>query len=372
MNKFHQIRSIVFFLIFGGVINISFSQEISFSGGNGRGDATTGTGQVFLSGGTYSPPFGGGSGKGDTKTQTLMLTMGGVIWTPTYAGGNGRGDQLGKSILIFLNGEDVELKYRGGAGNGNSVANSGNMLLNGGAISQVYPGGNGQGSSQSKSGEILLNGSGYFVTFRGGSGRGDKSLKTSKINLNGTIVPLARVAVSHSVSDFFLISNGSSEVSLRWKGNPDPYVSHYLIEKNEGAADYEQIGLIDRDNHQHNQYFFQSEINPKIPIHFRIKTVLVDGETQVSEAKSISFEEGVSGLSISPNPASDFVMLKFPNSDWNIPQILILNIHGKEVQPWLGTRNQELILNVSQLDPGVYWVIAKSSSKILREKLVVQ
>lgn len=372
MYKFHQIRSFLSFLIFGGVINIAFSQEISFPGGNGRGDAATGTGQVLLSGGPYSPPFGGGSGRGDTKTQTLMLSMGGVIWTPTYAGGNGRGDQLGKSNLVFLNGEDVEVKYRGGAGNGNSVANSGDMLLNGDAISQVYPGGNGQGSSQSKSDQIFLNGSGYFVTFPGGSGRGDKSLKTSIIYLNGTIAPLARVAISPGVSDFFLISNGSSEVSLRWKGDTNPNVSHYLIEKNEGAADYEQIGLIDKDNHQYNQYFFHSGIKSQSPTYFRIKTVLVDGETQISEVKSVSVEKAESGLSISPNPASDFVMIKFPNSDWNRPQILILNIHGKEVQPLLSTSNQELILNVSNLDSGIYWIIAKSSSKILREKLLVQ
>lgn len=360
---------LIIFLV--GLSQFGHAQEIIYKGGNGRGDGSGSTGQVFLSGGIYAATFGGGSGRGDVGVPTTMLNLNGIVWSPTYAGGSGRGDKFESGTLNFLNGDEVEVKYRGGSGNGNSLSFSTAQLLNGSPYFQLYTGGNGHGSNALLSNQIYLNGSPYIVSFSGGGGRGDKSLKSSKIYLNGTIVPLARAAVSTTFTDFVLIRNQSSSVILFWKGGQDMNVSHFVIEKGQMQTEFEQIGVIEASNHPMFQYSFPYELGSKEHNNFRIRSVLNDGSEQISEIKTVTEAGLEKEIIIFPNPASDLINIQLPDLEGMKVQIHVVNVHGIEIMSKNLGDNGSVQLDISSLDPGLYWIVTKYSGKEARKKILV-
>ncbi|GAB5398571.1 MAG: hypothetical protein Aureis2KO_01560 [Aureisphaera sp.] len=73
----------------------------------------------------------------------------------------------------------------------------------------------------------------------------------------------------------------------------------------------------------------------------------------------------LNAISVTPNPASELVLIDIPNSDTILGRVHLFSANGKEV-----LTSSDTILDISNFSPGIYFVQIITSSGIIHKKLV--
>jgi len=84
---------------------------------------------------------------------------------------------------------------------------------------------------------------------------------------------------------------------------------------------------------------------------------------------------GVNSLSISPNPASDFIMVRASNSKTQQMQLLLNDMTGKNLfnETFLAQKgNIEKSIDISNLNAGMYFLTVKTAEGITTQKVIVK
>jgi hypothetical protein len=84
---------------------------------------------------------------------------------------------------------------------------------------------------------------------------------------------------------------------------------------------------------------------------------------------------GISSLNISPNPASDFVMLRAYNSRSQQMQVILTDMTGKNLLNEtfsLQSGNIEKSIDVSRFDAGMYFITVKTGEGKVTQKLIIK
>ncbi len=135
-----------------------------FSGGNGRGDVA----DLFVSAPVASSIFSGGNGRGDVAD----LFVSAPIASNIFSGGNGRGDVAD----LFVSAPIASSIFNGGNGRGDVA----DLFVSEPIASSIYFGGNGRGDVA----DLFVSPPIASSIFAGGIGRGDvSSLYTVPLNL---------------------------------------------------------------------------------------------------------------------------------------------------------------------------------------------
>ncbi|MPM59689.1 hypothetical protein SDC9_106535 [bioreactor metagenome] len=92
-----------------------------------------------------------------------------------------------------------------------------------------------------------------------------------------------------------------------------------------------------------------------------------NGLTKISGVSGINDEENIK-ISISPNPATDFVSI---TTDETPSQISILNITGQVVQT-INPVSAQTNIATNQLPSGVYFVKVNSNNRIITRKFIIE
>jgi hypothetical protein len=84
---------------------------------------------------------------------------------------------------------------------------------------------------------------------------------------------------------------------------------------------------------------------------------------------------GISSLNISPNPASEFVMVRAYNSRSQQMQILLSDLTGKNLltESFVAQKgNIEKPIDVSKMNSGVYFLTMKTAEGSVTQKVLVK
>ncbi len=144
---------------------------------------------------------------------------------------------------------------------------------------------------------------------------------------------------------------------LQWRSATEANSSHYEMERSNDGKDYKKIGKVPAAGAPAN-YSFTDE-NPFRDLnYYRLKMVDKDGTHAFSVIRVVHNAEGISRLSLYPNPVKDAVTLKVFSDKTKTLQVDIVNAEGKLIQSQklgLNEGANTRTLNLANLPKGTYF-----------------
>lgn len=165
---------------------------------------------------------------------------------------------------------------------------------------------------------------------------------------------------------------------------PNPFfttcqLNFELIEQDTiSFAVYDRWALID------TLYFEDSLLNPGL-YNFEYSTdgsgiyiaaLKINGDyfskhiTKINNSTSIKIKEETESISISPNPAKQYVKIEFP--DETVRNIKILNAAGKLVKQIQENKEKSIIVNIEGYAKGVYFISFNNKEKQTTKTLIIK
>jgi hypothetical protein len=162
-------------------------------------------------------------------------------------------------------------------------------------------------------------------------------------------------------------------VLLEWETASEKNNAYFAVERGTDGSAFGEVGRLPgaSDSNEPRAYRFTDQHPPAGLAYYRLRQVDHDGRYSFSPV--VAVETGkMQVLEIFPNPATDFLDVRFPNAPsgentgWSI-----FDIRGRQVRSGcLLSENERDRLRVADLNPGVYWLQWHSSRASLEERFV--
>jgi len=159
---------------------------------------------------------------------------------------------------------------------------------------------------------------------------------------------------------------------VNWTENNPSQVSSQIIErKGPNESDYNVIATLS-EIQNYNEYKDLS-IRKNGVYYYRIKSQLINGETTLSEVRSILVKLGIKQFTanIYPNPATNLLTIVPQGVDYNDLNASLIDNNGKIILREIKLDNSNNTINVQELNAGVYWIMIKSEEINFIEKVVI-
>jgi hypothetical protein len=339
--------------------------------------------------------MGGGAGGGEANNgyNTKGGNGGGII---IIKAAQIRTTGSGSPVRISSNGESAASIGNDGAGGGGAGGsqyldvNSWNIdaakpLIissnggNGGSVGDGARHGGGAGGGQ---GLLMFTGNApganSTVSTNVGNGGYDYSGGTLAQNGNGTnntgiMVNMMSALPVKLVS--FTAAKNKETVSLEWRTQNEQRISHYEIQRSANGADFTTIAKQNSKGDQLTGIYSFTDLQPlKTTSYYRL--LIVDNDAKQSYSKIVVITAGaISGIRISPSPASSSASLQLNSSQAGFASIRILNMNGsivaKQQSSIMAGNNSIAIESVASLSNGVYNVEVFVNNSVLLTRLII-
>lgn len=180
------------------------------------------------------------------------------------------------------------------------------------------------------------------------------------------ILPLKLLDYSADVDDRF--------VRHFWTTANEIGVSHFIVERSVDGISFTAAGRVEAKNGTAQQSYFLKETLPPgllnaSTIYYRLKMVDKDGAFSYSKMASV-VPKKLERLSVSPNPATDFVNIAIPKAK----MVAISSITGQTLyRATLDTSADTHTLRFNKLPAGTYLLkVVKENNETVVEKLLIQ
>jgi hypothetical protein len=184
------------------------------------------------------------------------------------------------------------------------------------------------------------------------------------VNLSSSSLPVNFIS--------FTASPVNKKVALSWAVSQEQNAHYFIIERSKDAVRWEILRHLDGKGEADtvSQYTTNDE-NPYNGLsYYRLRVTDPDGKQSYSSIRSVNFENKLSGLSIYPNPATNYIRIELPNDgDY---QVTLLNSSGQRINNTIVRNSHQVELNVSDLKSGIYYFHIHHGEKIELLKFVIK
>lgn len=162
--------------------------------------------------------------------------------------------------------------------------------------------------------------------------------------------------------NFFDAIPDNNSVRLFWKTEVEDGIKSYLVERSLNGSTFSQIGAINSLKTNGSSYTY-TDVQPAATNYYRLKMMKEDGSFEYSQIITAKVGAPTAGIKIWYNENN----IHFDKH--NQPIVVVYDITGKRI---LHTQlsNSEYILNVSLLNPGVYYVRVQDGKETTYLKFV--
>lgn len=302
-------------------------------------------------------------------------------------GGGGGG--AGGAVFIESGSYSGNLAIDVSGGNGAGTNNSGTSNCNG-------PGGGGGGgvayfSTPALPGGVSVNSTGGLAgtilttsqtnctigsTNQAQNGQNGASL--FNLSLNESSVPYAGCAIALPV-DLFAFSHNYNEISgvdLFWSLNSEINNDFFTIYRGNDGQGFAKLGIVDGAGNSTQMTNYQiNDPNPKTGLnYYRLSQTDFNGHETVLETISVMVAPNFKEIKLYPNPTNGDATLEFSSDHTeNHASLLIAHSSGKlisSIPVAIEKGHNDYNLKTNELQPGVYYVLIKSSTAIKAVKLI--
>lgn len=169
---------------------------------------------------------------------------------------------------------------------------------------------------------------------------------------------------------------GGGAVDIAWGTATETNNSHFIVERSKDALVWDEVTKVDGAgfSNQNIDYTFNDKLQESGTYYYRLTQVDFDNESVVFDVASVTcnFVTAIGDVSVFPNPASDFIMIKTPTgiSNYNIE---VINLSGKVLRSEIvsSSENSQLRMDISDLQSGIYIVKINADDFNQAKRLVV-
>lgn len=172
------------------------------------------------------------------------------------------------------------------------------------------------------------------------------------------------------VIDFQAKLSGS-KVLLNWSVMNEENLRSYEVQRSFNGKDFEYAGSVAAAKQSRYNYTDNVEAFSGRSLFYRLRKVDFDGQYAYSDVVAVNVPLNVK-FSLYPNPARDKVYININNNSNAVVQIGVSDIQGRKVLAQHAKAvNGQIVLQVDQLTPGVYFVTMTVDGSQWMQKLVV-
>lgn len=167
---------------------------------------------------------------------------------------------------------------------------------------------------------------------------------------------------------------------LEWTTASEDNASHIEIERSMDAKSWSYVATEKARgslNYNTDYSFVDAEAvlqrDRFTTVYYRLKLVDNDGFSEYSEVRSVTFDNnGIVSLEAYPNPSTEVINLRMAvgETNTNTAQMMMLDMTGKLVKKQTVSANGISVLEVDQLETGVYNIIVKHEDKTYQKRVI--
>jgi hypothetical protein len=161
-----------------------------------------------------------------------------------------------------------------------------------------------------------------------------------------------------NIYSFNLTKLTENKVELKWQGYDDPYGNyHYEAEMSRNSISFSTIGTFPKNIEAEAYQMIYTANGENGPHYFRIKQVYSNGYVRYSNIMQVTLENpGSPKFSISPNPSSGIIGIKFDDRSAGRFVIQIYNSQGQMIVKKEIVSTGSSYVQIGSLTSGAYWL----------------
>lgn len=187
-----------------------------------------------------------------------------------------------------------------------------------------------------------------------------------------TVVSIAIVFPLPVTLSTFEANVRKNAIEAQWKTATETNTSHFIVQRSTDGNVFEEIGTVKAEGAGANAYRLLDSKPKKGINYYRLRIVDKEGGISYSRVVSVPFFPLNVGLSIFPNPAKDFAIVRFGESLENASISVYDNLGRRVILQTMKTSAQTFQINTQHLKNGVYVLKLKTSEGSVQERLLIQ
>ena len=202
----------------------------------------------------------------------------------------------------------------------------------------------------------------YYIDVTNGTGR----IITSPIWYTRNDAALLPVKLS-----VFTVQKAAKSAQLDWTTEQETNSSHFIVQRSADGRKWNDIARVNAAGNSSIPINYRLYDNAPLNgiNYYRLKQVDLDGRFEISVVKNISFKT-LYDVSISPNPAKDFINIDITKTDNEVLNILITDLAGKIVQS-LKSSQKSIKIATAGIAKGLYFISIKNNNNSFTQKIII-
>lgn len=161
---------------------------------------------------------------------------------------------------------------------------------------------------------------------------------------------------------------------LRWSTAQEFNNAGFEVERSSDGRHFEPIGNVSAANvHRDINHYAYLDAQPNKGLnYYRIKQIDRDGQFDYSHTRTLSFSGEAFDVKLWPNPAIESLYVGMNGNDNLSGEIRLVSSAGITVlSKSYGESDSQAILDISEIEPGLYNLVIESAQNTYMEKIVV-
>lgn len=175
------------------------------------------------------------------------------------------------------------------------------------------------------------------------------------------------------------LNHQQTKVNLTWTTDEELNVSHFVIERSTDGQHFSKHVTVFANVNTgiKNEYIFSDSLNSltSVVIYYRLRTVNKNGSFQLSKIRFIRLNkktENTITILTYPNPVTNELKVTIP-ANWQNKKVNyeLFRVNGQSVKNIENVNSSQIEnINVSDLQPGMYFVRVSCEGQIAQQKLI--
>jgi hypothetical protein len=184
-------------------------------------------------------------------------------------------------------------------------------------------------------------------------------------SINSVNTPLPITLISFTAS----VVNG--EVELNWSTAAEINNNFFTIQRSKDAPGWENVQKVAGGGTSSVTKFYTAyDQTPYTGTsYYRLMQTDIDGRQTYSPIVSVNLAGNRSDISVYPNPATYQIMITFPVIGKY--EVALINLNGQIVNNPVITTGDALVMNVSGLNAGIYFIIINHEGNTETKKMII-
>lgn len=169
----------------------------------------------------------------------------------------------------------------------------------------------------------------------------------------------------------FKLSNEGDFVKLDWRTLSETDNLGFEVQRKLGDENWETIGFVEGQGNSTeivDYTFLDDDIRASTTYYYRLKIIDFEEQFEYSSVLTVSLNsDRKNTISIYPNPANSILNIQLDNTNNSV--VRLFGINGQKIKET--TFTQQIVLDISTLEQGVYFMTIENEQEFFRQKVFV-